>query len=88
MFHRCCTGFDYNHLHLQSTKILYNGSRGIQVKYFDVHQLKIQYDIILIEQSSPVYPWPQLQVKELIWSTHTPPFLHGLGRQSSMSKTF
>ena len=44
------------------------------------------YKNILILQSSPVNPRLQLQVKSLIPSTQTPLFLHGLVRQSSISR--
>ena len=42
---------------------------------------------ILILQLSPMNPWVQSQVYELIPSTHTPLFLHGFGWQSSISNT-
>ena len=41
---------------------------------------------VLVLQSEPVNPWAQLQVKESIPSTQTPPFKQGLVSQSSMSK--
>ena len=41
---------------------------------------------VLVLQSAPVNPWAQLQLKELIPSTQTPPFKQGLVSQSSMSK--
>ena len=42
---------------------------------------------LLISQCSPLNPWVQLQVNELIPSVQTPSFLQGfLGLQSSISK--
>ena len=68
------TKYDYFRVHL---------NKEISFWFWNLNKIECY---VLVLQSAPVNPWAQLQVKELIPSTQTPPFKQGLVSQSSMSK--
>ena len=46
----------------------------------------LEQDNLLVVHVSPVYPAAQEQVNEFTPSVQAPPFLHGFGEHSSISK--
>ena len=85
-FLHCCMGFPCNHWYLKNPVINVKSVANFYFNDLSLYLLSQCSKIILMPQSSPINPCAQLQVKELMPSTHTPPFLQGLDLQSLISK--